>query len=85
MALAARERLDLVISDLGLPDGNGRDLMAQLSERYRLRGIAMTGLGPRSEAESLRGGGFVEALIKPVDFGELLAAVHGVAAGGCEP
>ncbi|HYX26396.1 MAG TPA: ATP-binding protein, partial [Thermoanaerobaculia bacterium] len=33
--------IDLVISDLGLPDGSGLDLMRELARRHRLSGIAL--------------------------------------------
>src|SRR5207302_2447214 len=45
LTLASNRRFDFVISDLGLPDGNGIDLMVQLSNDYGLRGIALTGYG----------------------------------------
>ena len=44
-AAAEKEPFDLVISDLGLPDGTGIELMAQLRERHGLRGIALSGYG----------------------------------------
>src|SRR6185295_254111 len=37
--------IDLVVSDLGLPDGNGLDLMRELAGRYGLKGIALSGYG----------------------------------------
>ena len=43
--LACTHPFDLVISDLGLPDGNGIDLMRQLTRDYGLRGIAVSGYG----------------------------------------
>lgn len=67
---------DLVISDLGLPDGSGHELMRYLSLRHGLRGIALSGFG--TEEDLLRSGeaGFVEHLTKPVDLQRLRAAVH---------
>lgn len=65
---------DLLLSDIGLPDGDGRDLMRQLSERG-IPGIAITGYGSAKDREDYRQAGFAEALIKPVDIGELLTAI----------
>src|SRR5207248_8042624 len=45
LTLATEHTFDFVISDLGLPDGSGIDLMMQLSNDYGLRGIALTGYG----------------------------------------
>lgn len=79
LEVAQKEAVDLVVSDLGLPDGDGRELMVQLRERYQLRGIALTGSEVAGEGAELRGRGFVDALKKPVDFEDLFAAVHGAA------
>ena len=65
---------DLLLSDIGLPDGDGRDLMRQLRERG-IPGIAITGYGSAKDREEYRQAGFAEALIKPVDVGELLTAI----------
>src|SRR5438067_2428130 len=45
LALASHHTFDFVISDLGLPDGSGIDLMMQLRTDYGLRGVALTGYG----------------------------------------
>ena len=68
---AAREEFDLVVSDLGLPDGTGNTLMSELRARYRLRGIALTGYGMEEDAERARDAGFVAHLIKPIEFEQL--------------
>ena len=38
-----RENFDLLISDIGLPDGDGYELMMELQGRHSLVGIALTG------------------------------------------
>src|SRR5437763_8306400 len=43
--LAASRRFDLLISDLGLPDGSGLELMKTLRETQGLKGIALSGFG----------------------------------------
>ena len=68
---AAHEEFDLVISDLGLPDGTGNTLMRELRARYRLRGIALTGYGMEEDAERAREAGFMAHLIKPIEFDQL--------------
>ena len=78
-ALAAAERgggeFDLVLSDLGLPDGSGHDLMRQLRDRWNLRGIAVSGFGMEEDIAQSRAAGFVDHLIKPVHVGVLQAAL----------
>ncbi len=77
---AARNEFDLVISDLGLPDGNGHDLMRQMRDRYRVKGIALSGYGMEHDIRRSRDAGFAEHLTKPVDAQALGAAIDRV---GC--
>jgi len=66
--------LDLVISDLGLPDGDGHHLMRELSRRYHLRGIALSGYGMEEDIRRSQVAGFERHLTKPVTW-QLLQAV----------
>jgi signal transduction histidine kinase/ActR/RegA family two-component response regulator len=63
--------IDLVISDLGLPDGSGLDLMRELSCRYRLPGIALSGYGMEEDIQKSRQAGFARHLTKPVTLNVL--------------
>jgi len=80
-ALEAAERelagpgLDLVVSDLGLPDGSGIDLMRKLSRTRRLRGIALSGFGMRADLAESKAAGFSRHLIKPVNIALLRGAI----------
>ncbi|HSS78929.1 MAG TPA: ATP-binding protein [Thermoanaerobaculia bacterium] len=65
-AAATDTPIELVISDLGLPDGSGLDLMRELSRRYRLPGIALSGYGMEEDIEKSRQAGFARHLTKPV-------------------
>jgi len=69
--LACTHSFDLVISDLGLPDGNGIDLMRQLTRDYGLRGIALSGYGMPADRAKTEAAGFLSHLVKPVDFDQL--------------
>lgn len=71
LALAATQLFDLVVSDIGLPDGNGIDLMMQLTRDYGLRGIALSGYGMDEDLARTRNAGFLAHLVKPVDFERL--------------
>lgn len=74
--IASETRIDLVISDLGLPDGSGIELMSHLREMYGLRGIALTGSNEANDHQRGLAAGFVEHLVKPVDFTRLEDAVR---------
>jgi signal transduction histidine kinase/ActR/RegA family two-component response regulator len=67
--------IDIVLSDIGLPDGSGHDLMAELSRRFGLPGIALTGYGMDEDVERSRNAGFVCHLTKPVSLEQLEAAI----------
>ncbi|HKI03279.1 MAG TPA: ATP-binding protein [Thermoanaerobaculia bacterium] len=73
--LAETHPFDLVVSDLGLPDGNGFDLMRELRDRYGLKGIAVSGFGMEEDLRRSRESGFLEHLVKPVDIDKLKAAL----------
>src|SRR5258707_651072 len=66
----------LVVSDLGLPDGSGCELMRKLRADYRLRGIALSGFGMEEDVRLAEEAGFARHLTKPVDFDLLLAAIR---------
>ncbi|HEV7519145.1 MAG TPA: PAS domain S-box protein [Thermoanaerobaculia bacterium] len=68
--------IDLVVSDLGLPDGNGLDLMRELSAQYGLKGIALSGYGMEEDIQRSRAAGFGLHLTKPVKLQTLVAAIQ---------
>ena len=73
--------IDLVISDLGLPDGSGLDLMRELSGRYRLPGIALSGYGMEEDLRKSQEAGFARHLTKPVTLDLLRDAIDQVRGG----
>jgi CheY-like chemotaxis protein len=76
-ALRAAEgsAFDLVISDLGLPDGSGDELMRELKTRFGLRGIALSGYGMEGDVRRSLDAGFSEHLTKPLDMNSLETAM----------
>jgi PAS domain S-box-containing protein len=81
LQLAALERFDVVVSDLGLPDGTGYDLMQQLRDRYGIKGIALSGYGMEQDQRRSREAGFLAHVIKPVDVNQLTAVLQRICAG----
>jgi two-component system CheB/CheR fusion protein len=71
---------ELVISDLGLPDGTGCDLMKELRRRHgeSIRGVALSGFGMESDIERSMEAGFEVHLIKPVNIERLSEILRGV-------
>ena len=75
---ATAEDFDLIISDIGLPDGSGLELMRQIRDRYAARGIALSGYGMEEDIRKSREAGFLAHLTKPVDFQKLQVAIEQV-------
>jgi nitrogen-specific signal transduction histidine kinase/methylmalonyl-CoA mutase cobalamin-binding subunit len=71
--------IGLVVSDLGLPDGSGQDLMRELVHRWGLKGIALSGYGMEEDVRRSHEAGFARHLTKPVDLDTLRAAIRQVA------
>ena len=67
LKLAGCQEFDLVISDLGLPDSSGTELMTILRERHSLRGVALSGYGMEEDIRKSKSAGFDRHLVKPVD------------------
>jgi CheY-like chemotaxis protein len=70
LELAAKEKFDVVITDIGLPDMSGVELMNELRATYGLEGIATTGYGEEDELQR-NGGDFLHHLTKPIKMEEL--------------
>jgi CheY-like chemotaxis protein len=66
-ALAAKKNFDLLVSDISLPDATGCELLEELSTKYGLRGIAMSGFGSDLDLAQSAEAGFLEHLVKPID------------------
>jgi PAS domain S-box-containing protein len=78
LAAAAQEAFDLIISDLGLPDGSGLDVMRRLRREFAGRAIALTGYGMDADVDASRAAGFTLHLTKPVDLAQLESAIDRV-------
>ncbi|OAI57823.1 hypothetical protein AYO49_01795 [Verrucomicrobiaceae bacterium SCGC AG-212-N21] len=73
------EAFDAVVSDLGLPDGTGIELMEGLHREHGLTGVALSGYGMEEDVRRSRSAGFAAHLVKPVNFEELRRALRVIA------
>ncbi|WP_395748323.1 response regulator [Prosthecobacter sp.] len=62
---------DVVITDLGLPDGSGLQLMEQLRKTRPITGIALSGYGMETDLQQTKEAGFSAHLTKPIQMEEL--------------
>ena len=67
----AAERFDAVISDLGLPDGSGLDLMREIQRQRPVPAIALSGYGMENDLRQTKEAGFFAHLVKPVSIDQL--------------
>jgi CheY-like chemotaxis protein len=75
MELGRREKFDLAVCDINLPDGDGCDLLRELLQTQALKGIAVTGYTMPGETEHYRDAGFAVVLHKPVHQGQISSAI----------
>jgi PAS domain S-box-containing protein len=71
---------NILISDLGLPDGSGHELMRDLASQHRMPGIALSGYGMKDDILDSMAAGFSRHITKPVDWQELKIAIQKIAA-----
>lgn len=67
----AAETFDVLVSDLGLPDGSGLELMREIRLTAPIAGIALSGYGMEEDITESKSAGFYAHLVKPVDLDRL--------------
>jgi PAS domain S-box-containing protein len=69
MEVLESHQFDVLLSDLGLPDGTGYDIMRRAKDQGRtIRGIAMSGYGSIADVNRSMEAGFIEHLTKPISY-----------------
>ena len=76
LALLAHATADLVVLDLGLPDGDGEALLAQLRRRQSLPVLVISARQAEGQKIRLLDAGADDYLVKPFGLGELLARMR---------
>jgi CheY-like chemotaxis protein len=81
LAKAKGTKFDVLVSDIGLPDGDGWELMRRLrADMPEIKGIAMSGYGMKADLDRSKAAGFAAHIIKPFGPIELDSAVKKVLA-----
>ncbi len=78
--LARNQRFDLLVSDLGLPDGSGFDVIQILLHYGPIPAIALSGYGMEADIQRSHQAGFSAHLIKPIDIQQLESLIDSVMA-----
>jgi len=67
--------VDVVLGDIGLPDGDGAKLMAEIKALHGCRAVAVTGFGQASDLARYRLMNVDECLVKPLNLDALIKAL----------
>ena len=80
MKIINSKEFDVVLSDIGLPDGSGYDLISEAKRKRPIKAVALTGFGADEDIRRGKEAGFDFHLVKPVDFHELRTVLGQIAA-----
>ena len=79
LQLAQSGEFDVLLSDIGLPDGTGLELIRQIRQTNDMPAIALTGFGMDDDITKCKEAGFTAHLTKPVNFQRLEMVIQQVA------
>ena len=80
LEIVQAKEFDVVLCDIGLPDGSGYDVISQVKRKQPVKCVALTGFDRDEDIRRGKEAGFDFHLSKPVDFHELRAVLGQVAA-----
>ena len=75
LRIAAEKHFDILLSDIGLPDGSGLELVRRIRAIRDVPALALSGFGMDEDIERSRDAGFSDHLTKPVSIDRLQAAI----------
>ena len=75
LRIAEEQHFDILLSDIGLPDGSGLELLKRIRSIREVPALALSGFGMDEDIERSRDAGFSDHLTKPVSIDRLQAAI----------
>ena len=75
LRIAEEQHFDILLSDIGLPDGSGLELLRRIRAQRKVRALALSGFGMDEDIERSQEAGFSDHLTKPVSIDRLQAAI----------
>jgi PAS domain S-box-containing protein len=79
LKLLDSHRFDALISDIGLPDANGYDLVREARRKQPLEAVALSGFGTDTDVQRSLEAGFDYHVTKPIDFDGLRSLLQKIA------
>ena len=71
LKIMGSQEFDVVLSDIGLPDGSGYEVISQAKRKQPVKAVAITGFGTDEDIRRGKAAGFDFHLVKPIDLHEL--------------
>jgi CheY-like chemotaxis protein len=75
LVIAEEEQFDILLSDIGLPDGSGLELLKRIRLTRDVPALALSGFGMDEDLQRSRDAGFSDHLTKPVSLDRLQSAI----------
>ena len=82
LQIAEHQHFDFLLSDIGLPDGSGLELLKRIRSIREVPALALSGFGMDEDIERSRDAGFADHLTKPVSIDRLQAAIAELESAG---
>jgi CheY-like chemotaxis protein len=80
LQIVGAAEIDVLLCDIGLPDGSGYEVIAQARRKRPIKAIAITGFGTDEDVRRSKEAGFDFHLVKPVDLRDLQTVLEQLAA-----
>ena len=75
LRISEEQHFDILLSDIGLPDGTGLELLRRLRRKRNIKALALSGFGMDEDIERSCEAGFADHLTKPVSIDRLQTAI----------
>jgi hypothetical protein len=79
LEIIGSEEIDVLLCDIGLPDGSGYEVITQAKGKRPIHAVALTGFGTEEDIRRSKEAGFDLHLVKPIDLHELQTVLEKVA------
>jgi CheY-like chemotaxis protein len=80
LRISEAEQFDLLLSDIGLPDGSGLELIREIRRTREVNAIAVSGYGMDEDIQRSQEAGFFEHLTKPISLDRLQEVIDRIEA-----
>src|SRR5436190_7067100 len=80
LGIIASGELDVLLCDIGLPDGSGYEIISRAKRKQPIKSVALTGFGTEEDVRRSKDAGFDFHLVKPIDLHELQTVLDKLAA-----